>query len=175
MHNYSKHAEQTNGNKYIPNFTLFQNFADSCLQNDPLFVISRVRAPLKKSKMGTNVVYVFFFFFFFFFWGGGGGGGGGSGLKYSKITHRYAIKHLTHISSRLSVYFICSVAHFPESVYMLLHLSMHAGRFDFLMSSPILIAMDNGRGHCAWWQSCRVPNQTHRGIKTMEYEHYQTH
>ena len=32
----------------------------------------------------------------------------------------------------------------------------------------ILITMDNGRGHCAWWQSCTVPNQTHRGIKKMK-------
>ena len=23
----------------------------------------------------------------------------------------------------------------------------------------------NGRGHCAYWQSCKVPNQTHRGMK----------
>ena len=34
-----KHAEQTNGNKYMPNCTLFQNLADSCLQNDPFFLI----------------------------------------------------------------------------------------------------------------------------------------
>ena len=39
----------------------------------------------------------------------------------------------------------------------------HAGSFDCLMSSLILITMANGRGHCAWWQSCTVPNQTHRG------------
>ena len=63
MHNYKKHAEQTNGNKYMPNFTLFQNFADSCLQNDPFFLISRIRAShWKKSpffaKMGKSVVYV---------------------------------------------------------------------------------------------------------------------
>ena len=30
-----KHAEQTNGNKYMQNVSLFQNFADSCLKNDP--------------------------------------------------------------------------------------------------------------------------------------------
>ena len=41
----------------------------------------------------------------------------------------------------------------------------HAGSFDCLMTSLILITMDSGRGHCAWWQSCKVPNQTHRGIK----------
>ena len=38
----------------------------------------------------------------------------------------------------------------------------HAGSFDCLMASLILITMDNGRGHCAWWQSCIVPNQTHK-------------
>ena len=41
----------------------------------------------------------------------------------------------------------------------------HAGSFDCLMASLILITMDNGRGHCAWWQSCTAPNQTHRGNK----------
>ena len=40
----------------------------------------------------------------------------------------------------------------------------HAGSFDCLMTSLILITMDNGRGHCAYWQSCKVPNQTHRGM-----------
>ena len=41
----------------------------------------------------------------------------------------------------------------------------HAGSFDCMMTSLILITMDNGRGHCAHWQSCKVPNQTHRGMK----------
>ena len=41
----------------------------------------------------------------------------------------------------------------------------HAGSFDCLMTSLILITMDNGRGHRAYWQSCKVPNQTHRGMK----------
>ena len=41
----------------------------------------------------------------------------------------------------------------------------HAGSFDCLMTSLILITMDNGRGYCAYWQSCKVPNQTHRGMK----------
>ena len=41
----------------------------------------------------------------------------------------------------------------------------HAGSFDCLMISLIMITMDNGRGHCAHWQSCKVPNQTHRGMK----------
>ena len=41
----------------------------------------------------------------------------------------------------------------------------HAGSFDCLMTSLILITMDNGRGHCAYWQSCKVLNQTHTGIK----------
>ena len=39
-----KHAEQTNGNKYMSNVTLFHNFADSSLQNGPFFLISRIRA-----------------------------------------------------------------------------------------------------------------------------------
>ena len=41
----------------------------------------------------------------------------------------------------------------------------HAGSFDCLMTSLILITMDNGRGHCAYWQSCKVSYQTHRGMK----------
>ena len=41
----------------------------------------------------------------------------------------------------------------------------HAGSFDCLMTSLILITMDNGRGHCAYWQSCKVPNQTPRGME----------
>ena len=45
----------------------------------------------------------------------------------------------------------------------------HAGSFDFLMASLILITMGSGKGHCAWWQSCKVPNQTHRRMtKKME-------
>ena len=43
----------------------------------------------------------------------------------------------------------------------------HAGSFDCLMTSLILITMDNGRGHCAYWQSYKVPNQTHRGMKKL--------
>ena len=41
----------------------------------------------------------------------------------------------------------------------------YPGRFDCLMSSLILIAIDNARGLCTWWQFCNVPNQTHRGIE----------
>ena len=41
----------------------------------------------------------------------------------------------------------------------------HAGSFDCLVTSLILITMDTGRGHCAYLQSCKVPNQTHRGKK----------
>ena len=44
-------------------FTLFQNFADSGLQNDPFFLVSRIRACHWKhtpffAKMGTSMVYV---------------------------------------------------------------------------------------------------------------------
>ena len=35
------------------------------------------------------------------------------------------------------------------------------------LSSLILITMNSGRGHCAWWQFCKVPNQTHREIEKM--------
>ena len=45
----------------------------------------------------------------------------------------------------------------------------HAGSFDCLMTSLILITMDNGRGHCAYWQSCEIPNQTHSGKKRKMY------
>ena len=39
-------------------------------------------------------------------------------------------------------------------------LARHAGSFDDQPHSDY-----NGRGHCAYWQSCKAPNQTHRGIK----------
>ena len=45
----------------------------------------------------------------------------------------------------------------------------HAGSFDCLLTSLIVITMDNGRWRCAWRQSCKVPNQTHRGIKKKMY------
>ena len=44
----------------MQNFTLFHNFADPCLQNEPLFLISRPHwknTPLF-AKMGISVVYV---------------------------------------------------------------------------------------------------------------------
>ena len=40
------------------------------------------------------------------------------------------------------------------------------------MASLILITMANGRGHCAWWQSCTVPNQTHRGNNNKKRKMY---
>ena len=48
MHNYSDMREQINGNKYIQNFTLFQNFADSCLQNDPFSWFREFAPPIVK-------------------------------------------------------------------------------------------------------------------------------
>ena len=36
--------ENPNGNKYMQNFTLFENFTDSCLKNDPFCLISQIRA-----------------------------------------------------------------------------------------------------------------------------------
>ena len=47
----------------------------------------------------------------------------------------------------------------------MLYPARHAGSFDCLKTSLILITMDNYREHCAWWQSFKIPNQTHRGIK----------
>ena len=41
----------------------------------------------------------------------------------------------------------------------------HAGSFDCLMTSLTLVTMDNGRGHWACWQFCKVPNQIHKGMK----------
>ena len=43
-----KHAEQTNGNKCMHNFTLFQNFADSCLQNDSFCWFCEFAPPIEK-------------------------------------------------------------------------------------------------------------------------------
>ena len=73
---------------------------------------------------------------------------------------------LIQISSILSVNFT-SLWHKCQKVFRWASCTSarHAGSFDCLMTSLILITMDNGRGHCAYWQSCKVPNQTHRGIK----------
>ena len=73
---------------------------------------------------------------------------------------------LIQISSMLSVNFT-SLWHKCQRVFWWATCTSarHAGSFDCLMASLILITMDNGRGHCAYWQSCKVPNQTHRGIK----------
>ena len=71
---------------------------------------------------------------------------------------------LIQISSILSVNFTshkCQIVFWWASCT----LARHAGSFDCLMTSLILITMDNGRGHCAYWQSCKVPNETHKGIK----------
>ena len=93
-----------------------------------------------------------------------------SRLEYSKITHRYGSCAenllLIQISSILSVIFTrlwlkCQRMFWWASCTS----ARHAGSFDCLMTSLILITMDNGRGHCAYWQSCKVPNQTHRGMK----------
>ena len=98
-----------------------------------------------------------------------------SRLEYSKMTHRYAkVSPLTWFScwklpiDKDFIHFDC---HFHQAVRVFWWASCtsarHAGSFDCLMTSLILITMDNGRGHCAYWQSCKVPNQTHRGIRKM--------
>ena len=73
---------------------------------------------------------------------------------------------LTQISSILSVNFT-RLWHKCQRVFWWASCTSarHAGSFDCLMTSLILITMDNGRGHSAYWQSCKVPKQTHRGIK----------
>ena len=105
-----------------------------------------------------------------------------SRLKYGKITHRYA-KHspftwllywksptyinfylfylslspvLWHACQRMSSWASCTSARDP-------------GCFDCLVTSHILITMDNSRGFCAWWKSYKSPDQTHREIKRKMY------
>ena len=101
-----------------------------------------------------------------------------SRLEYSKMTGMLKSLHslgscaenflLIQISSILSViftrlWFKCQRVFWWPSCTS----ARHAGSFDCLMTSLILITMDNGRGHCAYWQSCKVPNQTHRGVKNI--------
>ena len=76
---------------------------------------------------------------------------------------------LIQISSILSVNFT-SLWHKCQRVFWWASCTSarHAGSFDCLITSLILITIDNGRGHCAYWQSCKVPNQNHRGIKKLE-------
>ena len=107
-------------------------------------------------------------------------------LKYSKITHRYAKNYpftwLLYWKLPIDTYFIHFFCQFHlscginarEFSWASCTSARHAGSFDCLMASLILITMDNGRGHCANWQSCKVPNQTHRGIKEMENVCYKT-
>ena len=88
-------------------------------------------------------------------------------LKYLHSLGSWAENFLlTQISSILSVIFTrlwlkCQRMFWWASCTS----ARHAGSFDFQMTSFILITIDNGRGHCAYWQSCKVPNQTHRGMK----------
>ena len=82
---------------------------------------------------------------------------------------------LIQISSILSVNFT-SLRHRCQRVFWWASCTSarHAGSFNCLMTSLILITMDNDRGHCAYWQSCKVPYQTHRGIKKMGNVCYKT-
>ena len=45
-----------NGNKYMQNFILFQNFTDSCLKNDPYFRFRGFVRPIEKIQMGTSMI-----------------------------------------------------------------------------------------------------------------------
>ena len=103
-----------------------------------------------------------------------------SRLKYNEITNRYAKKlhslgscsdnfPLIHISS---IYLSISAGlwHKCHRVFSCASCTpaRHAGSFGCLMTTLILITMANGTGHCVWRQSCKVPNQTHRGIAKWE-------
>ena len=94
-----------------------------------------------------------------------------SRLIYSKIAHRYSKDSpslascaenfpLIQISSILSVNFT-SLWHKCQRVFWWASCTSarHAESFDCLTTSLILITMDNGRGHCAYRQSCKVINQ----------------
>ena len=72
---------------------------------------------------------------------------------------------MIHISSNLSVNFT-SLWHKCQRVFWWASCTSarHAGSFDCLMTSLILITMDNGRGHCTYWQSCKILNQTPRRL-----------
>ena len=76
---------------------------------------------------------------------------------------------LIQISSILSVNFT-SLKHRCQRVFWWASCTSarHAGSFDCLVTSLILITVSNGRGHCAYWQSYKAPNQTHRGINKLE-------
>ena len=101
-----------------------------------------------------------------------------SRLKYSKITHMYAKKlsiHLVLVLKTSHWYrfhpFYLSISpvlwHKCQIIFSWASCTSarHAGRFDCLMTSLILITMDNDRGHCAYLQSCKVTNQIHRGMQ----------
>ena len=84
-----------------------------------------------------------------------------SRLKYSKITHRYAKKlpiHLVLVLKTSNWYrfhpfylLISPVLHKCQRMFSWASCTSarHAGSFDCLMTSLILITMDNDRGHCA--------------------------
>ena len=96
-------------------------------------------------------------------------------LKYSKITHRYATKLSIHLVLVLKTSHWYRFHPFYLSISPVLWhrcqtiasctSARHAGIFDCLMTSLILITMDNDRGHCACQQSCKVLYQIHRGMK----------
>ena len=102
-----------------------------------------------------------------------------SGLKYSKATHRYAVKIFIYLAPVLKTsrwyifhpfYLLISPVLWHECQRVFLPAAPQQGMLGDLivwwaLSSLILITMNSGRGHCAWWQFCKVPNQTHREIE----------
>ena len=111
-----------------------------------------------------------------------------SGLKYSKATHRYAVKIFIYLAPVLKTsrwyifhpfYLLISPVLWHECQRVFLPAAPQQGMLGDLivwwaLSSLILITMNSGRGHCAWWQFCKVPNQTHREIENWKNVCYKT-
>ena len=101
-----------------------------------------------------------------------------SRLEYSKITHRYSKRRSIHLVLVLMTFhwyifhpFYLSISpvlwHKCQRVFAWANCTStrHAGSFDCPKTSLILMTIHSGRGHWAWWQSCKVPSQTHTEIK----------
>ena len=78
---------------------------------------------------------------------------------------------LKWIASIVYVSLTTAVAWMPESVFTLLHLThvRYAGGFDFLMSSLILMIMDNGNWHCGSPEMQGSQSKQHRNENWKTY------
>ena len=109
-------------------------------------------------------------------------------IQYSKATHRYAVKIFIYLAPVLKTsrwyifhpfYLLISPVLWHECQRVFLPAAPQQGMLGDLivwwaLSSLILITMNSGRGHCAWWQFCKVPNQTHREIENWKNVCYKT-